>query len=105
MKKGFSKGFCCLFDGGEMAMIAEFDRDKVQAIQLMSGNKPLKLLANEAEIEKDETAAKLLKKLAEAEATTRSNELTLKRDMSAEYHDFVKKAKTQYQEYQRSRNR
>jgi hypothetical protein len=101
--KGKRPGFCCLFDSGDLAMIAEFDHDKLKTVQLMTGLTPVKAFATESEAEADETARDLLKKLAEAETTAKSNELSLKREATAEYHDY-KKAQAKRTQGQRARS-
>jgi hypothetical protein len=96
--KGKRQGFSCLFDSGKLRMIVEFDRDKVKAVQLMANLEPLKTLNSESEAEADETAHELLQKLHEAEVTVKTNELALKREVTAEYKEYkraqLKRART-----------
>jgi hypothetical protein len=86
--KGKRQGFSCLFDSGKLRMIVEYDRDKVKAVQLMADLEPLKTLNSEEEAEGDETAHELLQKLREAEVTVKTNELALKREVTAEYKEY-----------------
>ena len=88
--KGKRQGFSCLFDSGKLKMIVEYDHDKVKGVQLMDDATPLKAYASEAEADEDTAVRDLFKKVSEADASIKTHELALKRDVNAEYKEIKK---------------
>jgi S1-C subfamily serine protease len=78
---GRRHGFTCLFDDGDLALVAQYGNDELEYVQLMSGRHALEGFPNRQEAEKHPKAQKRLAKLDELDATLKKNEVAFRKQV------------------------
>jgi hypothetical protein len=77
--KGKRHGFSAYHVNGKLALVLQYKMDKLEWVQLMSGETPLEGFANREAAEKNSTAKEVLVKLDESEKLITKNEAAFRK--------------------------
>jgi antitoxin component YwqK of YwqJK toxin-antitoxin module len=90
-QNGRREGFTCLFDGAELAMIAEYDFDVLECERLVASHQVIAEFLSEEDALADENGAKHLEDLEALETEIKTNEVALKRQVR-EYDEQLRRS-------------